>query len=71
MSVFIGAIKKYKPSKLKGYDVFFYHKRRDEIESEFVEAYSEKEAIELASLKHRINYPRVHFEFYKIKAFLK
>jgi hypothetical protein len=69
MAVFIGGIRKYKSSKLQGYDVFFYHKRNDEIESSFVEAYSEKEAIELATLKHRITYPRVRFEFYKIKKY--
>jgi len=69
MSVFIGAVKKYKPSELKGYDVLFYHKRSDEIESSYVEAYSEKEAIELATLKHRITYPRTRFEFYKIKKY--
>jgi hypothetical protein len=69
MAVFIGAIRKYKPSKLKGYDVLFYHKRNDEIESTFVEAYSEKEAIELATLKHRSKYPRIQFEFYKVKKY--
>lgn len=51
----------------KGYNVYFYHKRNDEIESEFVVAKSEKEAIEIATKKHKKTYPRVVFSFFKIK----
>lgn len=50
----------------KGYNVYFYHKRNDEIESEFVVAKSENEAIDIATKKHRKSYPRVVFSFYKI-----
>ena len=53
-------------SKLKGYDVHFYHVRNDEIESEFVEASNEKEAIQLATIKHRMTYPGIRFRFHKI-----
>ena len=51
----------------KGYDVYFYHKRNEEIESEFVVAKSEKEAIDIATKKHRKTFPRVVFSFLKIK----
>ena len=60
MPVFIGAT----PAE-KGYNVYFYHKRNEEIESEFVVAKSEKEAIEIATKKHRKSYPRVVFSFHK------
>ena len=50
----------------KAYNVYFYHKRNDEIESEVVIAKSEKEAIELATKKHRKTYPRQVFSFHKI-----
>jgi hypothetical protein len=50
----------------KGYNVYFYHKRNEELESEFVIAKSEKEAIELATKKHRKTYPRQVFSFHKI-----
>lgn len=63
------AIRKNNYLKLKGYDVLFYHKRNDAIEYEYVEAYSENEAIDLATIKHRLNYPRTHFMFYKIKKY--
>lgn len=53
-------------SKLKGYDVHFYHVRNDEIESEFVEASNEKEAVQLATIKHRMTYPGIRFQFHKI-----
>ena len=51
----------------KGYNVYFYHKRNEEIEDEFVIAKSEKEAIDIATKKHRKNFPRIVFSFYKIK----
>jgi len=60
MSVLLGSIK-------KAYNVFFYHKRNDEIEEEIVIANSEKEAIELATKKHRKSYPKQHFVYFKIK----
>ena len=50
----------------KGYNVYFYHKRNEEIENEFVIAKSEKEAIDIATKKHRKNYPRQAFSFHKI-----
>ncbi len=61
----IGGIKGVK--KEKGYNVYFYHKRNEELESEFVIANSEKEAIKIATEKHRLSYPRIVFEFFKIK----
>jgi hypothetical protein len=51
----------------KGYNVYFYHKRNESIESEFVVAKSEKEAIKLATELHRKTFPRIVFEFFKIK----
>jgi hypothetical protein len=51
----------------KGYNVYFYHKRNEELESEFVVAKSEKEAIKIATEKHRKTFPRVVFNFHKIK----
>jgi hypothetical protein len=53
--------------KEMGYNVYFYHKRNESIESEFVVANSEKEAIKIATEKHRLSYPRIVFEFFKIK----
>ena len=50
----------------KGYNVYFYHKRNEELESEFVVAKSEKEAIIIATKKHRKTYPRQVFSFHKI-----
>ncbi len=61
MATFLGAV-----NSEKGYNVYFYHKRNDEIESEFVVAKSEKEAIDIATKKHRKSYPRVVFSFHKI-----
>ena len=61
MATFLGAV-----NSEKGYNVYFYHKRKEEIESEFVVAKSEKEAIEIATKKHRKSYPRVVFSFHKI-----
>ena len=61
MATFLGAF-----NSEKGYNVYFYHKRNEEIESEFVVAKSEKEAIEIATKKHRKSYPRVVFSFHKI-----
>ena len=62
MSTFLGAI-----NSEKGYNVYFYHKRNEELEYEFVIAKSEKEAIDIATKKHRKNYPRIVFSFHKIK----
>jgi len=50
----------------KGYNVYFYHKRNEELESEFVIAKSEKEAVIMATKKHRKTYPRQVFSFHKI-----
>lgn len=64
MAVFIGS-----SDNTKMYDVYFYHFRNDELEYETVEAKSEKEAITIATKKHRKTYPRIRFEFHKVKTF--
>jgi hypothetical protein len=51
----------------KVYNVYFLHQRNDEVEYETIEANSEKEAIKLATAKHRKTYPRVRFELLKVK----
>ena len=61
MNIFLGSIKE------KGYNVYFLHKRTENIESEFVMAKNEKEAIKLATIKHRQTYPNVSLSIFKVK----
>jgi hypothetical protein len=60
MAVFIGAIKRM-------YIVHFLHQRTENVEYEDVIANTEKEAIELATKKHRLTYPKVRFSIVKIE----
>ena len=60
MTVFIGGTKKV-------FIVYFLHKRNEEIEYEEVIANNEKEAIKLATKKHRLTYPKVQFSLFKVK----
>jgi len=65
MSIFLGAVK-----KATYFDVYFYHKRKDDTEYEVVEATSEKEAIKIATKKHRETYGGSHIELFKIVEYL-
>jgi len=60
MAVFIGATKSF-------YEVKFYHKRTEEIETEEVYASNESEAIKEATKKHRKSYKGQHFEVLAIR----
>jgi hypothetical protein len=60
MAVFIGSTKRV-------FIVYFLHKRNEEIEYEEVIANNEKEAIKLATKKHRLTYPKVQFSLFKVK----
>lgn len=65
MSIFLGRL-----TKTKVYDVYFYHKRKNDTEYEIVEATSQKEAIEIATKKHRETYGSGHIKLFKIVEYL-
>lgn len=65
MNIFLGAVK-----KTTFYDVYFYHKRKDDTEYEVVEATSEKEAIQIATKQHRKTYAGSHIELFKVVEYL-
>jgi hypothetical protein len=66
MSILLGAVKKE-----EAYRVFFYHKRREDTEFEDVVATNEKEAIKLATILHKEQYPRTVFKLFSVVRYVK